>query len=235
MNARERGEATCTTRDGTHSFRHRAFGVRREPRSGTATLLSALLLVALGLLPGCGTEATSPGADAAAVTPAPSLAAGAQGRGEPVATISDRHGPSWSGRLGDAVKVDWFDQTTGETHSERIAVLAVQRLPNPDDDGGPEEFGDGYGAYEWKYGIKVRLTSLDAATARTPVAYQFLSLSDGTYSEDGVGGLRERGGPDPSRAGRSSVGWLYQWADEGFTPTEVLMPIGAWQARWSLD
>ena len=163
----------------------------------------------------------------------PSADPDAPARHEPAVIISDRDGPSWSGRLGDTVQVDWYDQTSGQTHSEQIAVLAVKRLPNPDDDGGPSEFGDGYGAYEWKYGIKVRLTSLDASTARTPIAYQFLSLSDGVYSEDGVTGLGSGRGPDPSRVGRSSVGWLYQWADEGFRPTEVLMPIGAWQARWS--
>jgi hypothetical protein len=34
--------------------------------------------------------------------------------------------------------------------------------------------------------------------------------------------------------GQSSVGWLYQYADQGFEPTEVVMPIGSWRIRWSL-
>ena len=149
--------------------------------------------------------------------------------------ISDRAGPSWKGRLGETVQVDWYDQRRGETHSEQITVLAVKRLPNPDDDGGPDEFGDGYGPYEWKYGIKVRLTSLDERSARRPAAYQFIQLSDGRDSEDGVSGLGRPGGPDPSRPGRSSVGWLHQWAEQGFTPTQVTLSVGAWSATWSLD
>lgn len=192
-----------------------------------------------GLLIGCGGQPTNAGADASPApssTRQPSAAADAPAQNEPAATISDRDGPSWSGRLGDTVQVDWYDQASGETRSERIAVLAVKRVPNPDDDGGPSsEFGDDYGPYEWKYAIKVRLTSLDAATVRTPIVYQFLSLSDGSDSEDGVAGLGTGRGPDPSRVGKSSVGWLYQWAEEGFIPTEVLMPIGAWRAQWSLD
>ena len=106
----------------------------------------------------------------------------------------------------------------------------MKRLPNPDDAGGPDEFGDGYGPYEWKYGIKVRLTSLDGRAARQPVAYQFLQLSDGRDSEDGVSGLGRPGGPDPSRPGRSSVGWLHQWAEQGFTPTRVTL-LGRRPAR----
>jgi len=196
---------------------------------------AALVLSAAGLLIGCGSHATTSGGDSPAATRRPSASSAAQRTNEIAATISDRDGPSWSGRLGDTVQVDWYDQASGETLREQIAVLAVKRLPNPDDDGGPDEFGDDYGAYEWKYGIKVRLASLDAETARTPMAYQFLSMSDGTYSEDGVAGLGATKGPDPSHVGESSTGWLYQWADEGFTPTEILLPIGAWQARWSLE
>jgi hypothetical protein len=118
--------------------------------------------------------------------------------------------------------------------SEQVAVLAVRCLPNPDDDAGPDEFGDAYGPYEWKYGIKVRLTSLDERAARQPTAYQFLQLRDGPDSEDGVAGLGRPGGPDPSRPGESSVGWLYQWAERGFTPTRVTLPVGSWRATWSL-
>jgi hypothetical protein len=148
--------------------------------------------------------------------------------------ISDRYGPSWRGELGETVQIDWYDQTTGQALSEQVAVLAVKRLPNPDDDAGPDEFGDAYGPYEWKYGIKVRLTSLDERTARQPTAYQFLQLGDGPDSEDGVAGLGRPGGPDPSRPGESSVGWLYQWAERGFTPTRVTLPVGSWRATWSL-
>ena len=130
--------------------------------------------------------------------------------------------------------MEWYDQESGETHGELVAVLAVKRLRTPDDDA-PEEFGDGHGPYEWKYGVKVRLTSLDEATARNPVACQFLQLSDGVRIESGVAGLGEAGGPDPSRAGESSTGWLTVRTEQGFAPTEVLLPIGAWQATWSLD
>jgi len=108
-------------------------------------------------------------------------------------------------------------------------------MPDPDDDGGPDEFGDGYGPYEWKYGIKVRLTSLDPRIARHPTAYLFLQLSDGRDSEDGVSGLGRHGGPDPSRPGVDSIGWLYQWAEQGFTPTQVTLPVGVWNATWSLE
>lgn len=136
--------------------------------------------------------------------------------------------------MGETVQVDWFDQTSGETHSELVAVLAVRRLAGPGGGEAPNEFGDDVGPYEWRYAIKVRLTSLDETTARSPSAYQFLELSDGIHIVDGVAGLGTRRGPDPSRAGKASVGWLTQWTEEGFVPTEVLMPIGAWQARWSL-
>ena len=175
------------------------------------------------------------GADVRPQTPQTSASPGAQGRHGPAVTISDRSGPSWSGRLGDAVQVDWFDQTTGTTHSERIAVLAIKRLPDPGGDDVPNEFGDDVGPYEWKYAIKVRLTSLDESTARSPAAYQFLELSDGVHVVDGVAGLGARGGPDPSHVGTGSVGWLSQMAEEGFAPTAVLMPIGAWRAKWSLE
>ncbi len=204
---------------------------------GTATSgrTLALAVAAAALLVGCGGQTQAPadqvsrGQSSASQSPA----AGAAPR--PAVTISDRAGPSWKGRLGETVQVDWYDQRRGETHSEQIAVLAVKRLPNPDDDGGPDEFGDGYGPYEWKYGIKVRLTSLDEHSARRPAAYQFLQLSDGRDSEDGVSGLGRPGGPDPSRPGRSSVGWLHQWAEQGFTPTQVTLSVGAWSATWSLD
>ena len=186
------------------------------------------------LLAGCGSQAATSDADASTGTQETSASPVAQGRNEGVATLSDRYGPSWRGHLGDTVQVDWFDQTSGETHSERIAVLSVKRLPNPGGNNVPNEFGDDVGPYEWKYALKVRLTSLDASAAQSPAAYQFLELSDGEHVVDGVAGLGKRGGPDPSHVGTSSVGWLYQWAEEGFAPTEVLMPIGAWQARWSL-
>ena len=195
----------------------------------------ALAVAAAALLAACGGQTAAP-ADQASHGPSPagpSPAAGAAPR--PAVIISDRAGPSWKGRLGETVQIDWYDQRRDETHSEQITVLAVKRLPNPDDDGGPDEFGDGYGPYEWKYGIKVRLTSLDEHSARRPAAYQFLQLSDGRDSEDGVSGLGRPGGPDPSRPGRSSVGWLHQWAEQGFTPTQVTLSVGAWSATWSLD
>lgn len=195
----------------------------------------ALTLAAAALFVGCGGQTEAP-AGQASDGPAPggqSPAAGSAPR--PAAIISDRAGPSWKGRLGESVQVDWYDQRSGETHSEQVAVLAVKRLLNPDDDGGPDEFGDSYGPYEWKYGIKVRLTSLDEHSARRPAAYQFIQLSDGRDSEDGVSGLGRPGGPDPSRPGRSSVGWLHQWAEQGFTPTQVTLSVGAWSATWSLD
>lgn len=191
-------------------------------------------LSAAALLAGCSGAAP-------AVTPsrsetAPSGAAGARPvAGRDVAVVSDRDGPSWSGRLGETVQVDWYDQTSGETHGERIAVLAVRRIPDPAHEGAPNEFGDDYGPYEWLYGIKVRLTSLDDAAARTPVAYQFLELSAGARRHTGIFGLGTRRGPDPSRVGRSSVGWLYQRTEEGFVPTAVVMPVGPWLVRWSLE
>lgn len=186
---------------------------------------AALLAVAV-LLAGCADPA--PNAEDAVGTPGEETAVPLP------AVVSERDGPSWAGELGQAVRIDWHDPATGDLLSEEVAVLAVRRVANPYDDGGPDEFGDGYGPYEWKYGIKVRLTSLDARAARRPVAYQFLQLSDGRRTEDGVSGLAEARGPDPSQPGKSSVGWLYQWAEQGFRPTEVLLPVGVWQVTWSL-
>ncbi len=145
-------------------------------------------------------------------------------------TISDRHGPSWSGQLGDTVQIDWTDGSGG-IYTERIAVLAVKRLPDRGGDGGNE----GYVAYARQYAIKVRLTSLDARAARWPAAYQMLQLSDGVHEEGGVWGLGEDDGPDPGRAGVSSVGWLHQRAQQGFVPTSVVMHVGAWTIEWHLD
>ena len=162
---------------------------------------------AAGLTAPTATPATSP-------APSPRLAA----------VISERDGPDWTGRLGDAVRIDWQNAGTGEVTSERLAVLAVRRVAAA---------GAG-GPYGWRYGIKVRLTGLSPQTARRPVAVQFLQLSDGKRAEDGVSGLGEPGGPDPSRAGHAATGWLYQRAEEGFRPTEVLLHVGPWTARWSL-
>jgi hypothetical protein len=105
-----------------------------------------------------------------------------------MATIADRGGPSWSGELGDTVQIDRNLQNSGDTVSELVAVLQVKRVSAPQPSG----------PYDWRYGIKVRLTSLSKATARVPTAYQFLSLSDGEHVGDGVSGLGTEGGPDPS-------------------------------------
>ena len=198
--------------------------------------VGALVLAAAGLLAGCGNPASTRSASGGDGVRQPSAAPSAKSRDLPIAaaTISDRGGPSWSGRLGDTVQVDWYDQTSGETHSERVTVLAVKRLSNPEGDNAPNEFGDFIGPYEWKYGIKVRLTSLDKTTARSPIAYQFLQLSDGVYTKDSPAGLGKAGGPDPSRVGKSSVGWLSMLVERGFEPTKVIMPISAWHATWSL-
>jgi len=199
-----------------------------------------LVLMAAAMLAGCGGRAASPAsAPTAGLPTSPAADASPPAATESAspavaAAISDREGPSWSGRLGDTVRVDWYDQASGGAHGELVTVLAVKRVRTPDDDA-PNEFGDGYGPYEWKYGVKVRLTSLDEATAQNPVAYQFLQLSDGVRTESGVAGLGAAGGPDPSRAGRSSTGWLTLRAEQGFAPTEVVLPVGAWQATWSLD
>ena len=204
----------------------------------------ALVLSAAALPCGCGGAGTvssgaaaSPSASVPAAEPvvASSAEPAAPSAGPVVAgAVSDREGPSWNGRLGDTVRVDWYDQTSGVSHGELVCVVAVKRLPTADDDA-PNEFGDDYGPYEWKYGVKVRLTSLDEVTARTPVAYQFLALSDGSHTETGVSGLGPPTGPDPSRVGRASTGWLTVRAEQGFAPTAVLLPVGAWRARWALD
>jgi hypothetical protein len=198
-------------------------------RGGPATrtlAAAASLFAAAALLAGCaGSPAPEAPASSASSSSAPSSSALSSSTRAPAATLSDRGGPSWSGGLGDTVQIVWHEAGTGETTVERIAVLAVKRVPAVDA-GGP---------YGWRYGIKVRLTSLDERAARAPIAYQFLTLSDGTRTEDGVSGLGERGGPDPSRVGRRSVGWLYQSAEEGFTPTAVVLPVNAWRARWSLE
>ncbi len=198
--------------------------------------VGALVLAAAGLLAGCGNPASTRSASGGDGVQQPSAAPSAKSRDLPIAaaTISDRGGPSWNGRLGDTVQVDWYDQTSGKTHSERVAVLAVKRLSNPEGDNAPNEFGDFIGPYEWKYGIKVRLTSLDKTTARSPIACQFLQLSDGVYTKDSPAGLGKAGGPDPSRVGKSSVGWLSMLVEKGFEPTKVIMPISASHATWSL-
>ncbi len=198
--------------------------------------VGALVLAAAGLLVGCGNPASTRSPSGGDGVQQPSAPQSTKSLDLPIAaaTISDRSGPSWSGRLRDTVQVDWYDQTSGETHSERIAVLAVKRLPNPEGDKAPNEFGDFIGPYEWKYGIKVRLTSLDKSTVLSPVAYQFLQLSDGVYTKDSPWGLGKAGGPNPSRMGKSSVGWLSMLVEKGFEPTEVVMPIGESRATWSL-
>lgn len=179
------------------------------------------------MLAACGGDTAS---SAQAVAASPPAAATHASVPSPVATISDRHGPSWSGRLGDTVRIDWTDETGG-TFSERVAVLAVKRLPDRTGDGGNE----GYVAYRREYAIKVRLTSLDARAARWPAAHQLLQLSDGVHEEGGVWGLGEDDGPDPSRVGRSSVGWLHQRAQQGFVPTDVVIHLPAWTITWRLD
>lgn len=187
----------------------------------------SLVLATAGLLIGCAGRSTTQGSGASGATQQPAAVPASQSRDVPVvaATISARHGPSWDGALGDTVQIDWYDQASGETVSERIAVLAVKRVADPRD-GSP---------YEWQYAIKVRLTSLDEGAARSPIAHQFLQLSDGAVSQDGVAGVGAPGGPDPRHVGGSSVGWLHQRAQEGFTPTEVVLPVVAWRASWSLD
>jgi hypothetical protein len=124
---------------------------------------AAIVLAAAGLLVGCGTRATASATD----TPGPADRSSAVPR--PVATIADRGGPSWSGELGDTVQIDWYVQSSGKTISEQIAVLQVRRVADPQPSG----------PYDWRYGIKVRLTSLSEQTAQAPAAYQFLTLSDG--------------------------------------------------------
>ena len=53
-------------------------------------------------------------------------------------------------------------------------------------------------------------------------------------TQDSPWGIGEAGGPDPSRVGRDSVGWLSMRVERGFAPVKVVMPISAWQATWSL-
>lgn len=196
---------------------------------------AAIVLAAAGLLVGCGSREAASGtatpdpSSQSQVAPSARLSSSADAQGHdvpsPVATIADRGGPSWSGGLGDTVQIDWYVQSSGKTVSEQITVLQVKRVA-ASQPGGP---------YDWRYGIKVRLTSLSRLTARVPTAYQFLSLSDGAHIEDGVSGIGTKGGPDPSRMGTKSIGWLYQNAEEGFEPTEIVLPISAWEARWSLE
>ena len=50
-----------------------------------------------------------------------------------------------------------------------------------------------------------------------------------------MAGIGAKGRPDPSRVGRSSVGWLLQTAEEGFKPTEVVLEVSAWKTTWSLE
>jgi len=128
------------------------------------------------------------------------------------------------------VQIDWTSETGG-TSSERIAVLAVKRLRDRGGDGGNE----GYVAYERHYSIKVRLTSLDARSARWPQAYQLLQLSDGVREEGGLWGLGEKHGPDPSHVGRSSAGWLHQRAQRGFEPTQVVIHLPGSTIAWRLE
>lgn len=204
--------------------------------TGLAAAVIMLCVVGAGSLAGCGggTSLTSSSPSAQSQRPAAAEDPDERRGGTPAAVISDREGPSWRGRLGDTVQVDWFDQASGESIRERIAVIQVKRVPSPEDDD-PIVYGDDYGPYGWRYAIKVRLTSMDEATARGPIAYQYLTLSDGVRVEDGVAGLGDRGGPDPSRVGRSSVGWLYQRTEEEFRPTEVVMSVGPWRAVWSME
>jgi hypothetical protein len=178
----------------------------------------AIALAAAGLLVGCGTRAATSGTDTPGPTDSFSVLP------HPVATIADRGGPSWSGELGDTVQIDWYMQSSGETISEQIVVLQVRRVADPEPSG----------PYDWRHGIKVRLTSLSEQTAQAPAAYQFLTLSDGAHTQDGVAGIGAKGGPDPSRMGRSSAGWLFQTAEEGFKPTMVVLEVSAWKATWSL-
>ena len=192
---------------------------------GRRILCLAVLLAGGCLLVACGGGTASSGQAVAA-----SPTAATQDVPSSVPTISDRYGPSWSGRLGDTVQIDWTDETGG-TYSERIAVLAVKRLADRGGDGGNE----GYVAYKRHYAIKVRLTSLDPRAARWPQAYQLLQLSDGVSEEGGVWGLGEERGPDPSHVGRSSVGWLHQRAQKGFEPKQVVIHLPGSSITWRLD
>jgi hypothetical protein len=184
----------------------------------------AVLLAGSNLLVACG--GTSSSGQAVAAWPT----AATRDVPSSVSPISDRYGPSWSGRLGDTVQIDWTDETGG-TYSERIAVHAVRRLADRGGDGGNE----GYVAYKRHYAIKVRLTSLDPRAARWPQVYHLLQLSDGVSEEGGVWGLGEEHGPDPSHVGRSSVGWLHQRAQNGFEPKQVVIHMPGSSITWRLD
>ena len=114
-------------------------------------LVVVLGLSAASLLAGCGGRTAASGAEPPA-SQRPAVASpptGSPAAAVAVPTISDRDGPSWRGGLGDTVEIDWYDQARGVTAGERIAVLAVRRVAAPDDSG----------PYDWKYGIKVRLTA----------------------------------------------------------------------------
>jgi len=200
--------------------------MRAMLRRRSLIVTAALGLAASGLLIACGGDTLS----SQAPTASPSAAATHAPVPPPVATVSDRYGPSWAGRLGDTVQIDWTDETGG-TYSERVAVLAVKRLPDRTGDGGNE----GYVAYKRHYAIKVRLTSLDARAARWPAAYQLLQLSDGVREAGGVWGLGEEHGPDSSQVGKSSVGWLHQRAQQGFAPTQVVIHLPGSTVKWRLD
>ena len=201
--------------------------MRRTRLSIAAALLA---LTADAVLAACGGHASSSAQASAAAGARPAATAKPAAVPSPVATVSDRYGPSWTGWLGDAVQIDWTDETGG-TYSERIAVLAVKRLRDRGGDGGNE----GYVAYRRHYAIKVRLTSLDRRVARRPQACQLLQLSDGVSEEGGVWGLGGKHGPDPSRVGRSSVGWLHQRAQQGFEPKQVVIHLTGATVRWRLD
>lgn len=193
------------------------------------TVAAILGLAGSGLLVACGGETPSSPQAGAVVPSAAATRSSPRSTPSPVATISDRYGPSWSGRIGDTVQIDWMDESGG-AYSERVAVLAVKRLRDRGGDGGNE----GYIAYRRHYAIKVRLTSLDARAARWPAAHQLLQLSDGVSEEGGVWGLGEDGGPDPSQVGRSSVGWLHQRAQQGFVPTQVVIHLPGATVKWRL-
>lgn len=199
-------------------------------RSARVVLPAALMLAVAALLAGCG-GASRPAAGASTVSSAVATAPAGPDR------ISERSGPSWQGRLGETVRIDWYDQATDTTTSELVTVLGV-KLVATTDDAGPGGIKTASppvaSGYDWRYAIKVRLESLDERAARRPVAYQFLMLSDGETTQTGIGGLGAGGGPDPSQPGKSSTGRLYQWAEEGFRPTQVTLPVGAWQATWVL-
>ncbi|HEX5641918.1 MAG TPA: hypothetical protein VFZ86_06200, partial [Thermoleophilia bacterium] len=76
-------------------------------------------MAAAALLAACGGQTAAP-ADQASRGPSPagsSPTAGAAPR--PAVIISDRAGPSWKGRLGETVQIDWYDQRRDEMQSEQ--------------------------------------------------------------------------------------------------------------------